>query len=944
MAFDLVSDLRNEGQEEAIRHFEGPALVIAGPGSGKTEVLIRRFVNLVLNHDVDPKSILLCTFTTKAADELTVKVLRLLEKYDYPSKPQELHIGTIHSFCNEILRDNIENIERLKDRYLRKGYRLLEEEAQLLFVHSNLERLGVDPETIKKSSWWWSENAVATFNKCTEELIKPDELLEHVDSRSEEMEEKELTKWQLLAESYYLYEKLLIDRNLVDFAHLQTFAYQLLNENKDVLKKLQDEIQFVMVDEYQDTNTIQELILKLITERGDNLVVVGDDDQSIYAFRGATIENILQFPDSYTKKDMQVKDIRLERNYRSTPSIMKICDNLIRHNKGHRFPKKLRPVKSNNKHIQPYRIRADNDKEEAELVGDMIEDMKDSKQIKEYSEVAVFFRSVANHGQSYIDHFTEKGIPFNVAGADDFFENDYVMSCNSIFRFCVGDGTDGSEHLVENEILQLNADTESVLVDAEIDFFKTSRRELQESGVRLEDIPVLMKLAEMKRNVRRGRTRSILSLFYEIMELRDVLNTLIVEQKLTALRCLGKFSNMIHEFDNNHGGRDIYTFLYYLRALDRGPNIEVPRPPIENAVTVSTIHQAKGLEFPVVILGSAIERRRHRSEFAFISPLFSRPVIDPAATEKMEERRLYYVAMSRAEEMLAFATCHKFRKTKKKREPIEFISEAYPDISKLPKITTKNRSFPKGRIRTWKKKDVKAKEVMSYSRLISYLRCPMQYQFMHQYGFSTIQIGQLQYGSNVHNAIEDIHKTCLEGAVLTDDDVEKIVRENWTSFGFRGPTMEEKFRNAATRTVMKYHKNHSKDYPRIISVEEPFMTELDNCLLRGRVDLLRSTDNDGVEIVDFKVSGESDTLDNFSRQLHLYSLAILDVVGKPPEALTIHILKDDKKMDIPFNHRKMKRMKGLVEETHSKIQDMIFPPEKGAHCSDCAYRSYCPAH
>jgi len=299
----------NKKQEAAIEYIDGPLLIIAGPGSGKTFTLVERIVNLIMERGVNPENLMVVTFTNKAASELVTRVSNRLNQIGIRFNLNEMYIGTFHSICLRWLEE-FREFTRLK-----RNFMMMDQFDQQYFIYQNLnDFLAVDGiEDIvgrpKQSAWYKSSKLLKWINTVSEEAMNPTALVVAPDPEV-----------QVLGRCAEIYQRQLEEANALDFSTIQYEALELLQKQKDVLETLQERIKYIMVDEYQDTNTIQEMIVTILAGDESNLCVVGDDDQGLYRFRGATIRNILQFPDRYPKDNCP--QVELELNYRSHPNII----------------------------------------------------------------------------------------------------------------------------------------------------------------------------------------------------------------------------------------------------------------------------------------------------------------------------------------------------------------------------------------------------------------------------------------------------------------------------------------------------------------------------------------------------------------------------------------------------------------------------------------------
>jgi len=952
MIIDLWSDLGNKQQEEAILHDLGPCLIIAGPGSGKTKVMIRRYLNLVLNHNIKPGNILLTTFTEKAAEELIKKVTNGLKKHGYPIENEELNIGTIHSFCAKFLKKYLDAFPDDLTKILSKGFRILNEEEQLLFIYQNLTSFGtITIDEIQAGKGWQHAIKLSTFfNKCTEEGVTWDKIQSFVDGLNDEDKNKD--KLWLFGYGFEIYEELLKEHNVLDFSHLQTKFFEVLNTQEHILKDVRNTVQYLMIDEFQDTNYIQLKIFKLISELHKNIMVVGDDDQSIYRFRGAVVENILGF-EKYVKEKWCInnfKPIYLSKNFRSTPMIVKNSMALIRRN-SHRFEKKLEAHKTDNEYQYPFWIHGCTDQEEAQLVANYIHCLIENNIVDCYSDIGILFRSVGNHATHYIDVFDREKIPVDIRGGNDFLYDPLVKGILGLFWgiYISKDSivTEKNEKLINNPALNLSLETEKNISELEQAIVELDYDEIQKIINNQNDLKKIRKLLDI--HLKLPQYRSVLDLFYDILKVDDLLHKLISDNNpssIARMRGISQLSRYIFDFDNYSGGESHPSeFLRYIFALDSSQNIGLEREKVKDAVSLYTIHQAKGLEWPIVIIGNAIDRKPKNTINLedLLYPIYERDeVIEPSLADEMENRRVYYVAMTRAKEALGFATCKKFGETKLERDVIPYMKELSNNLSDFYKITDEGWHIPLYKIRSIQKEEDIEKKIISFTQLSTYLICPKQYLLLREINFATVQIGQFRFGSNIHGALEDIHKTYRNGGEISESELKSIFDTNWISFGFRSPSVEENFKKGAWKLIQEYFKNpdYYAKFKRTCDVEKPFTIELDNCFLSGRIDLINKLDNNEFEVVDFKVGTSNDNTKLHKLQLQVYALALQEM-GMKVGNMAIRYISNNVWHDFQIKQDEIEETKKLIELVVNKINNNEFDRNPGEHCNDCAFKQYC---
>lgn len=418
MAFDFGN--ANEAQRSAISTTDGPLLIIAGPGTGKTYTLVKRIVYLITEKNVLPEEIMIATFTEKAAKELVTRITNELYGIGVSVNLNEMYIGTFHSICLRILKDHLEYTR------IKKNYRMLDSFDQQYMVFQRINRFRSLPhfEAIfekKQGAWRQAGEIVKYVNNLAEELVD-------VEAMMQDSNEQIVAVANIMEQ----YDILMEDENLIDFSSIQTEAYKLLIEQSAILEEIQKKIKYVMVDEYQDTNYIQELLVFLIAGKNKNICVVGDDDQGLYRFRGATIRNILEFPGHF--EEGECKQVKLVTNYRSERQIIDFYNKWMSTTDGRaydflwrnfRFDKKIVPPegKCENK-VSVIKCSGQ------ELVDDWYEQvysfitqMKNSGVLTDYNQIAVLCRSVkGDKVTEMIEYLEEHGIKVYSPRSEMFFE------------------------------------------------------------------------------------------------------------------------------------------------------------------------------------------------------------------------------------------------------------------------------------------------------------------------------------------------------------------------------------------------------------------------------------------------------------------------------------------------------------------------------------------
>ena len=659
-------DICTKSQINAAKHFEGPLLIVAGPGSGKTRVLVERVAYLVKKKHIDPGNILVITFTIKAAEELKTR-LSLCVGPEIIS----MQVSTIHSFCHEILMKYSDYHE------LGATFDVLDNEMQLMFLRANFYKLGIN----KFINMGRISEVVHGFNKCGENIISTDELSEYLKKRYPDN-----NKYQDFCNSYRNYLILMNKEKKIDFAGLQINVLNLLNDNKSVLEKIQNQYKFILVDEYQDTNPIQDEFFDLISDPHNNLCVVGDEDQSIYAFRGADPWNFIRFKEKYDSEY-----VSLDKNFRSTSNIVNLFNHFME--KYRSYPKKIEPSRECGNQI--ILLKSEDINDEAKNVVKAIKQLEEQKIIPHYGYVALLFRSVRYHANKIIAELKKNDIPYTVKGHGSFLDREEIRTILYMLSYVDRPSYDDkfkswnswwNISMFETEFFNLKEKTIHSLYNLDKGFDLSSLIEIKDFitiGIEDEnDINKLKQLNELKVELS-NKPKNILDIFYDILEISGYLKWLIEDESpknQEKIFNLAQLSSILNKYEYMNRKPKIKDFMWYLYLLPKG--MQYDEHVVDNpfSVKISTVHQSKGLEFPVVFVCSVIKNRfpgKKKKEKNLV-PIpeelllkFKKRDITFLAEDtlmpdefEMEERRLFYVAMTRAQDVLVVSTADKIKVNK----------------------------------------------------------------------------------------------------------------------------------------------------------------------------------------------------------------------------------------------------------------------------------------
>ena len=612
---NLVEGL-NDKQKEAVIETEGPCLVIAGAGSGKTKVLTHKIAYLIEEKNIKPWNILAITFTNKAANEMKERITNLIGEV-----ANDMWIGTFHSICVKILRKFIDRVGYNSD------FVIFDTSDQKTLIKQCIRSLNLDDKIYSDRS------VLSEISNSKNEMLTP--MQYKLRTNNEIRKEK-------IAEIYEIYQRRLKENNALDFDDIINLTIQILTENQDVLEYYSEKFKYVLVDEYQDTNKAQFTLITLLSGRHGNITVVGDNDQGIYSFRGADITNILNF-----EKDFPgTKIIKLEQNYRSTKAILDAANAVIKHNEK-KYEKNLWTEKEGGK--RPEVAILDNEYEEANFIVEQINRLKREEYYK-YSDFTVLYRTNAQ-SRSIEDIFRRENIPYKMIGGLKFYERKEIKDVIAYLRLIHNQADNLSLGRIINEPKRGIGQTSMEKIEAIAETNGISMYEVIKHAEQYGLNKVFINSREFINTIEDLSSKKdemlISELTKEVLNKTGYMKALELENTAQAesrIENLNEFLTVAMEFEEENAENSLAEFLESITLSSDIDGMEDK----EDSVTLMTLHSAKGLEFPVVFLVGMEEG------------LFPSYRSIGEQRELEEERRLCYVGITRAKEYL-FLTCAKQR-------------------------------------------------------------------------------------------------------------------------------------------------------------------------------------------------------------------------------------------------------------------------------------------
>ena len=969
----------NEAQRGAVLHADGPLLIVAGAGTGKTTVLTRRIAHLITTKRARPEEILALTFTEKAAREMSERVDQLVP-YGYT----ESFIATFHAFGDRMLRENCFAAGLPAD------FRILSRADEIVFLRERLFSLPLtrfrplgDPGRHLSTLVEFASRAKDEDVPSEVILAFAEDQLRHAGAAGGDdalaLREQALDLIEA-AEFFRAQQEALATSALVDFGDQIHLFLKLLRQRPDVAISLRKRFRYILVDEFQDTNHAQLELVRLIAGEGSpNITVVGDDDQAIYRWRGAAPANLIHFLSLYPAATRVV----LRQNYRSTQGILDTAYRLITYNNPHRLEamtgldKRLVAERGQGKNVAHWRFPSAS--AEADAVAKAIEEFHQQRDVP-LNEIAILVRNNAD-ADPFLRALNMRGLPHRFLGGAGLFERPEVRSLIAFLRLVASpDDSVSAWALAFSEIYSFDP----------VDLSRMSRYASKKTRPLLDVLRELEgneDLASVKGPSREAAKRFVADIergvtsmaqkrtgeaLYEFLKESGYLSRLASvssskdERKVANI---ARFFEIVRGFSVVAQNDNIPAFVARFDLLrDAGEDPSAIEIQEGDAVNIMTVHKAKGLEFRAVFVASCVDQKfplRRRSDPLPLPAPLLKSDLSPGDAHLMEERRLFYVSMTRAEDDLILTSADDYgagatRKVSRfvvealdlpspkskvaRSSPLETIAASAPVPSSVASANPFADSSEPESLSAAMAPPLR----LSFRQVDDYLTCPLKYRFVHRNRIPLLTHHRVVYGSAIHQAVQDMFKARQAAVPFSVDDLLFAFRRAWVSEGFLSREHEELRLKEGERTLARFF-GWEKAHPlRPTGVEEDFSFAVGRTRVMGRYDLVVATDQ-GVTILDFK-TGDVNTEAKAqhraeeSLQLAIYALAHFRTTGSLPTRVELRFLETDLVGGFAPTEALVLATEKKVAEVADRISRGLFEatPSHGA-CRPCPFRDVCPA-
>ncbi|HYE22227.1 MAG TPA: ATP-dependent DNA helicase [Verrucomicrobiae bacterium] len=919
----------NEQQLRAVTFGDGPLLIIAGAGTGKTTVLTRRIAYLTEQGLAKPEEILALTFTEKAANEMLERVDQLM-----PLGYAEISISTFHAFAHKIL------LQHALDIGIPGDYKVLSETQAWMLMQKNLNKFDLDYYRPMGNPTKFISALLKHFDKAKREGVTPQMYLEYAQSlrlasdtpsktRSKKKMEAEDPEKLLetkrineIANAYHVYQKILLDQSLLDYNDLINYTIELFKSRPKILKKYQEQFKYVLVDEFQDTDLSQYELVKLLAKPLNNITVVGDDDQSIYKFRGASISNILKFEEDYP----ELKKVALTDNYRSSQKILDLAYNFIQLNNPERLESRMQ-ISKRLKSFKPEAgeinvLHLDTVQDEASMVADKIVELMEDGSFT-FNDFCILVRG-NDHADPFITELSKRGIPYIFAANRGLYKKPFILDILHYLKLL--DNYHESNSLFRVLTMKkFRIPAEDLIAITHI----CKKKSLSVYEV-LKELPIIVKISEAGHK----KVTELLDLLHKHSSLASrvhstelmikVIEDLGIRDELTKnsnersedIGLLKKFYSKAQALEAESDDKSLKGLLNLIELEQQAGNtgeLEFDPNIGPETVKIMTVHSSKGLEFRCVFIVNLVDARfpsRDRKEQIELPDKLIDEILPEGDAHLMEERRLFYVGVTRAKEYLFLTWAKDYGGTSVKK-PSRFLLETGLESSETKTRPTGEVIFKTVQpLPLPKTTSFAVPETFSWTTISSFLKCPLEFKYKYLYQIPWPGNGYTSFGSSIHKTIQLFSQLLIQMSSVVQNDLfgrklgdfeyppierlYKFYEENWIDEWYDNKLDQERFKQRGYRILQNYYKHivANKLIPK--ETEKFFKLKFGNYKYVGVIDCIIENPDGTVKIIDYKTSQKArkklEKVDK--KQLLSYQWAAEEYFKKKVQSLSYWDLED----------------------------------------------------
>ncbi len=968
----------NKNQRAAVEYIAGPLLIVAGAGTGKTTVITAKINYLIEKKLAKPEEILALVFNDKAAEEIRERVDDLID-----TGYTEIAISTFHSFCQRVLEHHAIDIG------LSNQFELLTQAAAWLLVRKNLDQFNLDYYRPVGNPTKHIHELIKHFSKCKDELISPEDYLKYAEESSKDsgdMNVEDKNRVTELANAYHAYNQLLLDTAHLDFGDLIYYANKLFQTRPNILAAYRARYKYILVDEFQDVNWAQYNLVQMLADDKTHLTVVGDDDQSIYAFRGASVSNILRFKDDFPG----AKEIVLNENYRSNQEILDQAYESIQNNNPDRLEvklkinKKLISAKKTGKSKQPTVAHLHFARLEDEVKG-VVDEIGRLKQIDAdatWDDFAILVRA-NSHADPFIADLESRGMPYEFLAASGLYRQPLILDCINYFKLL----TDHADSIAIFRLLRLpflkfsenDLQKFTSLAKRKANTYYEALKRCREFNLSEESIGACdLIIGLIHDGLKESRYLKPTILLYNFLEKSGYLKYLKTEEEagnaaiIRQNHQLKQFFDYLETFEKITPDAHVANFMEEFGNIqdsgDRGKIFDFNDTP--DSINILTVHRAKGLEYKYVFIVNLVEERfptRTKGDGIEIPLALIKEQLPEGDSHYEEERRLFYVAMTRAKERLYLTSASNYGSQRAKKIS-RFLAEIGYQAEEEEVVRQRLAEKREPKALDQQKIIYELPKSFSFSHIQMYETCPYKYKLAHVLNLPSKGSRYFSFGTTIHNTLQAFYlrvkelNTTVQNSLFeapkkkrtdnaiqvpTVDELLKIYETKWIGDWYLDTRQKDQYFEKGKSLLRTFYKSQENNWTIPEFLESFFKIKIGNHLLSGRIDRVDKLPDGTLEIIDYKTGKPKEKLSAVDKeQLLIYQIAAEQLpeyknIGRPSK-LTYYYLEDEIRTSFIGDNKDLKKLQESVSKSIENIKAQKFDATPSQFvCDNCDFRDIC---